>query len=192
MVTTEKFPLIPIILLDYANNVIYNDKIKTVGFRFRAKQLCNEWGNTYTKFNRGFWNCLVNVEPPIDISDVMADYEDFISHDIDILYFAITAEIIDCPIDKREPAVWALIADVLIQSAIHLIVGAHAPYQMDAIKRLDKCAIDLCHELIKDYKRDSQVNMSDVPRIYNSVAALINRTKDFFDRLKKQTENDND
>ena len=181
----EKLPLIPIILLDYANNVIYKDKIRPVNFRFKTRQLCNEWGEVYEKFNWRFWQHLSSVEPQVDISDVMADYEEYIKHDIDILYFAITAEIIDLQADKRDTAVWALIADVLIQAALTLMTHSRSTYQIDLVRRLDKCAIDLCHELVRGYQRDSELILTEVPRIQKSVDALIFRTSDFVNKLKQ-------
>ena len=108
-------PLLPFLLGD-AIYTIYNRDIAPLPLRHREKALRSRWSRNYNLFNRPFFQA-IGVASYEQVTDLMDDFEDYISVNMIQLRSELMLLLQDVPFERRGVIVSALLCHVLSQAA---------------------------------------------------------------------------
>jgi len=108
-------PLVPFLLGD-AIYSIYNREIAHLPMYREDKKLRNEWAKAYSRFNRPFFRAFDN-DASIEVTDLMDDFEDYISDEIMMVRSQLMLIFQDMDIDTRTTFVSILMCHILAQCA---------------------------------------------------------------------------
>lgn len=171
--------LMPLLMMDNAYT-LYGDYIAKSGVRHRLNHIRKEWERCYHVFNHQYFYPLTDDESDY-VLDLMNEYEEYISHNLELTFLEVMTAFMDLDIDRRRVIGASVLINLLCQTA-NIMWNAvfERVYGRIGCKPINECE-RIIHEFANMYygEKEPLVNLNQQKRLHDCVDALCRKQMQF-------------